>query len=368
MTSVKMKNKIFRAFFYFIGGLVFIIAILMTVLWIKSPGKAAPIVDKGGNTVGKSISTIEKIEIGDQEQYLIIRGVDSTKPVILFLHGGPGSPEIAFMKKFNTAIEEDFVMVYWEQRGAGKSYSKNVPIESMNLEQFISDTREVTEYLRYRFDQEKLFLMGHSWGSLLGILTAYQYPDKYYAFLGIGQVVHQYRGEQISFDWIKDQALERQDKKAIKSLSGMKMPDSLSESDLWLDFLMKERKYVTKYGGAMRNIKSTWPMIKMVLSTPEYTIADKFNYMQGNLYSIKNMWMEVMASNLFEEIDSMAIPIYFFQGKYDYQTPYSIAYKFYDQLKAHHKQFFTFEQSAHSPIMEEVDKFNSIVKEIGNKY
>jgi pimeloyl-ACP methyl ester carboxylesterase len=185
---------------------------------MKSPGTTEPITDPEGNPVEGSIAEIEKVILGGQEQYIIIRGVDAAKPIMLFLHGGPGSPEVAFIKHFNPDIEKDFVMVYWEQRGAGKSYSKDIPPESMNMDQMISDTRELSEYLVNRFNREKIFLMGHSWGSLLGTLTAHKYPELYYAYFGIGQVGDQFKGEQISLRWAKDQAVERNDHKAVKTL------------------------------------------------------------------------------------------------------------------------------------------------------
>ena len=179
--TIKISLKVIL---YIIGGLLVIILALAVILWTKSPGEAVPITDSNGETISGSISTIEKVMLGGQEQYLIIRAVDSTKPVMLFLHGGPGSPEYAFMNNTNRAIENDLVMVYWEQRGAGKSYSKDIPIESMNLSQFISDTRELSELLALRFKQDKIYIMGHSWGSFLGILTAYEHPELFHAYLG----------------------------------------------------------------------------------------------------------------------------------------------------------------------------------------
>ncbi|MCD4731951.1 MAG: alpha/beta hydrolase [Bacteroidales bacterium] len=357
-------KKLFKVFLYIIGVLLLIILGLVVTLWIKSPGTADPITDINGNTLPASISSIEKVKLGGQEQYLIIRGADSTKPVMLFLHGGPGSPEIAFMKKTNQDIENDFVMVYWEQRGAGKSYSKNMPFESMNLAQFISDTQELSKILAKRFNKEKIYLIGHSWGSLLGILTAYKHPDLFYAYLGIGQVCYQYKGEQISFEWVKEQANKHNNEDAVEALSEISFPDSLGNIDAWLDYLMVERNYVTKYGGGVTHeLTGMWPVIKMVLETKEYTFMEKINFMPASLFSIEHLWLEVINKNLMNEIDSMQVPVYIFQGIHDYQTPYTIAKEFYDQLKAPQKAFFTFENSAHSPMMEEVDKFNSILRE-----
>ena len=205
--------------------------------------------------------------------------------------------------------------------------------------------------------------MGHSWGSLLGILTVYEYPEQFYAYFGIGQVAQQLRGEKISFEWIMAQARQQNDEDAIEELSGMTFPDSTANSTDWLNFLLKGRKYVFKYGGALRGITNMWPVIKLVLDAEEYTLKDKISFMEGSTFSLDHLFKEVINADLSSKIDSMQVPVYIFQGVHDYQTPYVVAKDFFDQLKAPEKEFFTFENSAHSPVMEEVDKFNSIVRE-----
>ncbi len=235
----------------------------------------------------------------------------------------------------------------------------------MTVDQFISDTKDLSEMLAERFNKEKIYLTGHSWGSLLGILTADKYPELYYAYIGVGQVCNQYKGEQISFEWVKEQAKINKDEKAVEELSEMSFPDSTASIEKWVDFLMVERIYVTRFGGGVtREMTGMWPVIKMVLDTKEYTIQDKFNFMSGSLFSLEQLWLEVIKKNLHNDIDSMQVPVYIFQGKYDYQTPYSVAKEFYDQLKAPKKDFFTFKNSAHSPIMEEPDKFNDLLRKI----
>jgi pimeloyl-ACP methyl ester carboxylesterase len=364
-----MKRKILKAFLYFLGILAIMIIALGITLWVKSPGETQAIVDSEGNPLENSISLIEKVTLGGQEQYLIIRGADKTKPVMLFLHGGPGSPEGAFIKHFNPEIENDYVMVYWEQRGAGKSYSKSIPAGSMSLQQMIADTRELSEYLATRFDREKIFVMGHSWGSLLGMQTAYQYPDLYHAYFGIGLACHQFRGEQLSYRWALDQAVERNDPKAIETLENLGVPDSTGNIDQWMTYLMMQRRYVNKYGGGTtREITGMWPLVKIVMNSGIYTLGEKLNFMNSNLFSLENMWLDVINTNLFNEIDSMKVPVYIFHGTYDNTTPYPLAKDFYEQLKAPQKGFFSFENSAHSPIMEEPEKFNGILRELTEKF
>ena len=364
-----MGKRIIKVSLYIVGGIITVVLGLLTGLLFISPGKADPITDPGGNPLEGSISVIEKIILGGQDQYLIIRGADATKPVMLFLHGGPGSAETAFMKHFNRDIENDFVMVYWEQRGAGKSYFKDIPVESMNMAQFISDTRELSEYLAKRFDQEKIYIMGHSWGSLLGILTAYKHPELFRAYLGIGQACYQFKGEKISYEWAKEQAYKHNDRRAIKTLEGLTFPDSLASSKEWIDYLMVERRYVNKFGGGTtRDMTKMWPLVKIVLKASEYTVGEKLNFMNGAMFSLKHLWHEVINANLHHDIDSMQVPVYMFHGKHDFTTPYPVAEEFFNQLKAPQKEFFTFEHSAHSPVMEEVEKFNSIVKEITREH
>jgi pimeloyl-ACP methyl ester carboxylesterase len=358
-----MIRTILKILMFVVGGIVFLLLLLVGILWIKSPGTTDPITDANGNVIEGSISVIEKIKLGGLEQYVIVRGASTAKPVMLFLHGGPGSPEIAFMKHFNTDIENDFIMVYWEQRGSGKSFANDIPVESMTLEQFISDTREISEYLAKRFDQEKIYLMGHSWGSLLGILTAQEHPELFHAYFGIGQVAQQLRGERISFDWVKERANSENNEDAMKALSEMNFPDSAASNSDWVNFLLNERKYVAQFGGSMQEITGMWPMIKLFLAAEEYTFNEKLSYMKGSLFSLNLLFPEVIGADLFSRIDSMQIPVYIFQGIHDYQTPYVVAKDFYDQLKAPEKEFFTFSKSAHSPLMEEPEQFNSIVRE-----
>ncbi|MBQ0734210.1 alpha/beta fold hydrolase [Aquimarina celericrescens] len=346
-------------------GLTICLIALFIIFYIYSPGKPQSFLDENGNPIENSISIIEKISIGDVSQHLIIRGVDTRNPVLLFIHGGPGFPEFTIFKESNTNLEKEFVVVYWEQRGAGKSMSNNIPDSSMNLEQFIQDTSDVSEYIKKRFNRQKIHLMGHSWGSLVGILTAHRYPQHFNSYVGIGQIVKQYEGEQISLDWIKNEARKRKDNRALKKIVKIDIPDSLADGKIWLDYLMRQRAYVQKYGGGMDREKTNiWTYtVKLITKTKEYTLKEKLNFIKGNPYSVKRLWPDVVQTNLFNEIDSIAIPIYFMHGVHDYQVPYSLAKKFYTKVNAPKKTFISFNNSAHAPFLDETEKFNATIIE-----
>jgi len=368
MDIKKGLRKAVKVLLIFVGVIITLSLTGLLILHFKSPGKTEPFVDENGETISKSISGIEKIELGGIDQYIITGGIDSTKPVLLFLHGGPGSPEMGFVKKFNPELEHDFLVVHWEQRGSGKSYNNNISIESMTIEQFISDTKELSEYLIKRFNKDKIYIMGHSWGSYLGIKTIEKHPELFHCYFGIGQVADQYRSEKISFEWVKNQAVKKEDKKAIKKLGALDFPEMNASNKEWIRFLMAERAYVDKFGGGLyRDYNGTLDKLSPVIFAKEYSLRDKMNYGIGSLFSLKHLWDDVITDNLFETIDSVQIPVYIFQGVYDYQTSYSVAKEFYDQLKAPEKQFFTFENSAHCPIFDEPERFNKILREILTK-
>ncbi len=327
-----------------------------------SPGKPEKINSENG------ISIIKKIDAGGINQYLIIRGIEKTKPVLLFLHGGPGTPEFAYVKKHNPDLEKKFVVVHWEQRGAGKSYDKAIPAESMTVKQFVSDAKEVSEYLISKFQKEKIYLMGHSWGSFLGIHIIKSHPELFHCYFGVGQVVDQIKSETISFEWVNKQAQQKNDKFGLKKLARLALPKKEDSSKIWLDYLLVQRTLVDKYGGGLvRNYRGKRDVVLPILMSKEYNLLDKLNYAKGAFFSIHNLWNEIINTNLSETVLSVDLPVYFLHGLYDYQTTHKVAKNFYIHLEAPKKKFFTFEHSAHSPIFDEPEKFNGVVSDIVNR-
>ena len=358
-------KKVIKIISYVFGTIFILLLTLFLFLIIKSPGKARPFLNSKGVTETGSIAVIERVPVNGLDQGLIIRGRDTTKPVLLYLHGGPGSPEFPFVRQFNSKIEDLFVVCYWDQRGSGLSYSKDVPPGSMTLSQFVEDAAEVSRYLIRKFNREKIYLMGHSWGTLLGSFTINKYPELYYAFISVGQVAQQERSEIISYNFVMAKAVESGDKKAIVALKSIG-PPPYSNPDLALSNLMIERRYVTKYGGAVKKGNFYMAAIKALINCSEYTFKEKINYIKGMKFTLKYFWGTVMDANLFLDIPTQKIPVYIMQGTSDYQTAYVVAKEYFDSLKAPVKEFFPFDNSAHSPIIEEPLKFEEILKRIVN--
>lgn len=309
--------------------------------------------DSKRRIIPESIAELQSIMLGDIEQYILIRGKNRNNPVILFLHGGPGSAQIGFAPRYQRKLEDEFVVVNWDQRGAGKSYSKNIPKESMTMDQFISDAKELVEYLCTKFDKEKIYLVGHSWGSVLGSMLAYRYPKRFIAYIGIGQVVNMCDNELISYKYVMEEARKANNKKVVKALKRIGQPPYKNQ----IKDIMIQRKWLNKFKGAVYEKKLSKEIAGSFITSPEYSLLDTFKFFKGNKFSIKYMWSELASFAIIKDVLEIEIPVYFCIGRYDYNTPFELSYDYYEKLKAPHKEYIWFERSAHSPIFEEPEKF-----------
>ena len=341
-----------------------VVLIGFTVLWFFSPGEAQPILGADGAEVPGSISTIERVMLGGVEQALIIRGVDASAPVMLFLHGGPGSPEFPMLRQTNPGLEDDFVMVYWQQRGAGMSFAagKASP-EAMNLDQFIADTAALASLLADRFGKDRVFLMGHSWGTLLGLSTVKAHPELFHAYFGVGNVAYQYEGERLSLEWVRMRAAETGNAEAMEALAGLALPAPDAGAKAWLSYIKVQRRWLDQLGGGTAHDSFSFATLgKWMAMAPEYRLRDKLNFFRGVLFSVENLWQDVVTANLIETTARVGVPVYFLQGAWDYQTPTPLARRLFEAIEAPTKEYVEFADSAHSPIMEEPEKFNAFVR------
>ena len=344
-------------------SIIGVLLIGLIVLVIKSPGKIDPLKDASGEVIVGSLVEKNFTEIGGIRQGFFIRAENPSNPVLLFVHGGPGSPSLPYSIPYESVerLEKYFTVCYWEQRGAGMSYSKSTDPASMTIEQMVEDARQMTQYLQNRFRQEKIYLIGHSFGSYLGIKIIEKYPENYVAYVGVGQISNQLESEKLAFDYLLQHATETGDKNVLEKL---KQFDNHAENFPNTDFLMIRSQLLNKYGVGMahQNI-SMATIIKHVLFFKGYTFPEKMNYIKGSLLSSK-LFDYAMNDNLFESSASFDIPVYFAHGKYDYVTSYVLAHEYVNRIKAPAKGFFTFANSAHAPFIEEPQKFVQIVREI----
>jgi pimeloyl-ACP methyl ester carboxylesterase len=339
--------------------------ILVAVLLVWSPGKPQPLLDENRNLLVGSISEKIRVTINGVEQGMFIISKNINNPVLLFVHGGPGMPEYWLTQRYPTGLEDDFTVVWWEQRGAGLSYNPNISPESMTAEQFVSDTLEVTNYLRKRFGQEKIYLMAHSWGSYIGIQAAAQQPELYYAYIGMGQISYQIQSEQLAYTYALEQYRNNGNTEMVQRLEAAP-PTKTVPLPATYDALRDE--YMHGIGiGTTRDMKSVVTGIFLPSwQFRGYTLREKVNLWRGKIYSRSsdfNLWDKMQATDLTQQVTKLEIPVYFFHGKYDYTCAYPLAKDYFEKLEAPLKGFYTFEQSAHSPIFEEPERTSRILQE-----
>jgi pimeloyl-ACP methyl ester carboxylesterase len=343
-----------------IVSLLAFILILLGGLVALSPGKPNPILDENGIPLAGSISEKIRIDINGVEQGMFIKSRDITNPVLLFLHGGPGMPEYYLTQTYPTGLEDHFTVVWWEQRGSGLSYSGDITLEMMTVEQLISDTLEVTNYLRNRFGKEKIYLMGHSWGSFLGIQVAARAPKLYYAYIGMGQMSYQLKSEGLAYEYELEQYKKNGNMKMVRKLEAAP-PTMTAPLPASYDKLRDEAMHSIGIGTthAMKSVISGI-FVPSWLSR-EYTLGEKINLWRGKIFSKRILWNEALATDLTKQVTELDLPVYFFHGLYDYTCSYTLAKDYYEQLQAPVKGFYMFEQSAHTPLFEEPEKMQNIL-------
>jgi len=344
----------------FVGAVV-----LFGVLLAMSPGKPEPYLDENGNPLKGSISEKIRVKINDMEQGMFIKSKDVNNPALLFVYGGPGMPEYWLTQRYPTDLENYFTIVWWEQRGAGLSYDPNIPPETMTAEQFVVDTIEVTNYLRKRFGQEKIYLMAHSWGSYIGIQAAARKPDLYYAYIGVGQISHQIQSEQLAYQYALAYYKENGDLKMVRKLESA--PPTLTVP-LPTAYEALRDGYMHGAGiGTTRDMKSVITGIFIPSwQFQEYTLGEKINLWHGKFFSRSHsfsLWDKMQITDLAQQVTKLEIPIYFLHGLYDYTCAYPLAKEYFGQLEAPVKGFYTFHESAHSPMFEEPEKVQKILQE-----
>lgn len=339
---------------------VFICLLIMLgiLIWL-SPGKTEAFLDKDGEILAGSISEKVFVEINGVEQGMFIQGKDSTKPVLLYLHGG--IPDYYLTKKYPTGLEELFTVVWWDQRWAGISYNANAKNEPVTLPQLISDTKEVTHYLQKRFGKEKIYLMGRSGGSFIGMHVAAQAPELFHAYIGVGQMSNQFESEKMAYEYMLKKYKEAGNKKMLQKLEATPITDVIPHT-----YLALRDEAMHSIGiGTTREMNSIITGVFLPsLTCRDYTLGEKINFWRAKASAgVHPLWHTIITTDLSEEIPRLDIPVYFFHGTYDYTVSYTLAKEYFEKLKAPVKGFYTFNESAHSPMFEEPAKMQEILRE-----
>jgi pimeloyl-ACP methyl ester carboxylesterase len=306
--------------------------------------------------------------INGVRQGMFIRGHaggagDGEKPVLLFVHGGPGMPEYFLDRTTHpTGLEDDFIVCWWEQRGAGISFGRDVPRASMTVDQLVDDVTAAARHLRERFRRDKVYLLAHSWGSFIGIQAVARAPELFHAYIGMGQVAHQQRSEVLAYEYELKEYRRRGDARMVRALEAAPVTPDAPPPKAYMR--IRDKAMHTIGIGTTQDMKSVVTGVFVpVWRTPDYTVREKVAIGRGKAWSRGILWDEFLATDLTETVPRLDVPAYICQGRHDYTASYELARAYCERLSAPVKGFYTFEHSAHSPAFEEPARFRKILRE-----
>ncbi len=336
------------------------IVILLVILVLFRYGPAAPTTSSANG-----INVLEQVELAGVKQWISIRGTDINNPVLLFLHGGPGSANLAKLRVQCPALEEHFVVVSWDQRGAGKTYTLRSGVQDLTLAQLRADTHALVTYLRDRFGGEKIYLMGFSWGTALGLWTVHDYPEDFHAFISVGQMVNWQAGEALSLAYVQQIAREQNHKKAQQELTGI---DPAYLADDWYAQQQRQRHWLLAFGGVYHTTNSYNHEAWMLFTAPEYSLVDFALWPLAQSQSLKQLTPELRELDFAASVPQIEVPIYFLVGRHDYNTPFELTQLYYEQLQATQgKHFIWFEESAHDIFFDQPETLVNVLMGIKNR-
>jgi pimeloyl-ACP methyl ester carboxylesterase len=294
------------------------------------------------------------IEIGGIKQWITVRGRDRDNPILLFLHGGPAAPEMPTSWTFENPWEDYFTVVQWDQRGAGKTYAANDPERirpTISLETMENDTQALVQYLRATYHKDKIFVMGHSWGTVLGLKLAQAHPEWLYAYIGMGQVVNSRESERLGYAATLKAAEDAHNEQAIKELKAI-APYPEADGAIPFDKINIERKWSVTFGGLTWRRDSYAYYYRAGALSPDYTDADLDTIDKGSALSLPIL-LKDMESSDFTQMTEFRCPIVLFNGRHDDTTSSKVSADWFARVHAPKKTLVWFENSAHMMQIEE---------------
>lgn len=350
---LKRTWRVVAAFFLSVS-LVSLVAVWLSQAFALTP----PITNAQGIPLPGSIATLETVKLGDSEQWISIRSKDVNKPVLLFLAGGPGGSQLATARHTLGRLEDHFVVVNWEQPGAGKSFAA-VDRSTLTPERYITDAHELILYLRQRFEEEKVYVLGESWGSALGIMLVQRYPELFHAFIGTGQMVAFLETDLRCYAFALNWAQERGDTAKVAKLQQQGPPPYYGKQMAWqaAAYLLDTFAYMNQNPAISNNGFNTFDD----LASPEYGLVDKVNWVRGPLETLSIVYPQLWEVDFRQQARQLDVPIYFLIGRHDVNAPPALTEEYYNLLSAPHKELIWFEHSGHTPWTSEATRFVDVV-------
>jgi pimeloyl-ACP methyl ester carboxylesterase len=323
-----------------------------TVL-LARPASTAVIVDATGDPVPGSIAELSALDVNGHELHVMIRGHSVDNPVLLFLAGGPGGSEIGAMRNHLPELEEHFTVVTWDQRGTGKSYDELDPASNLTLDGAVADAVAVTNQLRDRFGQDRIYLLGQSWGSTLGVLAVQQRPDLYKAFIGTGQMVSQLATDTIFYNDTLDWARASGDSALVDELSAIGPPPYQRMLDY--ETALASEHEVYPYDHSANSEGEGGFSENFIVS--EYTLIDQVHLLGAFIDTFSVLYPQLQDIDFRQTATDFEIPMFFVQGAHEADGRADVFGDWYPTINAPTKDLTVLDTSGHRPLWEQPSEF-----------
>jgi pimeloyl-ACP methyl ester carboxylesterase len=300
------------------------------------------------------VERLEAVRIGGIDQWISVRGTDRRNPLLLMIHGGPGYATMPMSWYFQRGWEDYFTVVQWDQRGAGKTHRTNEPasvLPTLTVPRMVADAEELIAWLRREFDKERIFVLGHSWGSVIGLTIAHRHPDWLHAYIGMGQLINGRESERRGWQFAMEQARGAGNEEAVRELQ-LIAPYAGEGRPIALEDLYVQRKWLNHFGGAVHGRRGFDAEVAGMALAPEYTDADLAALWPGNEASEERLLIQAVSVN-FASLTQFGCPLILFNGRHDYNVSASVAAEWFERVSAPAKKLVWFERSAHEMMNEE---------------
>ncbi|MCC5968997.1 MAG: alpha/beta hydrolase [Pararhodobacter sp.] len=339
------------------GLFLLLAALTLTLGWKALPGRT-PAIRSGPDP----IAVMEPVQIGGMNQWLLIRGQDRSAPVLLWLHGGPGAAQMPLAHATTRALEDDFVVVHWDQRGAGKSNTGDFNAATLTMEQFLQDAHAVTRHLQTRLGADRIIVLGHSWGTMLGARLVARWPDDYTAYIGVGQQVNTARGIAVTLERLAPLIRAGGQTAHLRWLDGA-TPDGLMAHAAYVDMM----EMLDDFGGGM-NVP-VWRLALMLARAPEYSLGDLRRWLDGARRGSGPMWPDYRSRDLMAEVPMMPVPTLLISGAQDLNTPAEVSAEWFERVSAPEgSAHLVFDLSGHAPFLSEPERFTTVIRTFAHSH
>ncbi|MBX0330547.1 alpha/beta hydrolase [Oscillochloris sp. ZM17-4] len=329
------------------------------------PASTPPILGADGKSLPGSIAELTTVRLGGHDQTIMIRGYSADKPVLLYLNGGPGMSGLPFTRVVLDDLSHDFVIVDWDQRGTGKSYAALDPTATLTLDQAINDTIELTNYLRQRFDEPKIYVVGESWGSILGVLAVQRQPELFYAFIGSGQMVNVRETDRRFYQDVLDLAARNGDTQLAAQMRAYGQPPY---ADIPYANIFAMEQYESLYqpytpSQAYMDLGNAAGIGPYGVLASEYNLVEKFNVLRGLIDTFTVLYPQLQEVDFRRDVPRLDTPVYILDGTAELAARRDLTQEWFGALEAPTKRMFTLDNAAHSVAFEQFAQFGTIMRE-----